>query len=137
MRTIKSVFGLVAAAVPILYCAGLLLYFNRVRTASGGLLDSALGPTMLGLGVIGLLFLIPFVLRLRRLVAPPAAPGSGSSGRRAKEAPQDERSDFDADAALARYLAQRPRGAPNLASPQAPQEGGRPVRQAAFGRRGA
>ncbi|MEA3044063.1 MAG: hypothetical protein QOH47_1901 [Sphingomonadales bacterium] len=136
MRTMKSIVGLVAAAIPILYCGGLLLYFNRVRTASAGLLDGALGPTMLGLGVIGLLFLIPFVLKFRRLVAPPAAPGSGSSGR-AKEAPQEERSDFDADAALARYLAQRPRGAPNLASPQAPQEGGRPGGPAAFGRRGA
>jgi hypothetical protein len=136
MRTIKSIFGLVAAAIPILYCGGLLLYFNRVRTASAGLLDRALGPTMLGLGVIGLLFLIPFVLKFRRLVAPPAAPGSGS-GRRGKEAPQEERSDFDADAALARYLAQRPSGAPSPTSTHPPQVGGRPVRQAAFGRRGA
>jgi hypothetical protein len=136
MRTMRTIFGLVAAVVPILYCGGLLLYFNRVRTASAGLLDGALGPTMLGLGGLGLLFLLVFVLRLRRLVAPPAAPRSGGGGR-PDEAPQDERSDFDPDAAIARYLAQRPAGARDAASPHAPHEGGGPVRQAAFGRRGA
>jgi hypothetical protein len=136
MRTIKSAVGLVAAAIPILYCGGLLLYFNRVRTASAGLLDGALGPTMLGLGAIGLLFLIPFVLKIRRLVAPPAAPGSGNGGR-ADQAPQSERSDFDPDAALARYLAQRSPGARGPASPLAPHAGGGPARQAGFGRRGA
>lgn len=135
MRMIKSIFGLVAAAIPVLYCAGTLLHFSRVRTSSAGMLDSALGPTMLGLGALGLLFLIPLVLRIRRLVALPAAPGSGG-GRRPGQAAPDEGSDFDPDAAIARYLAQRPPGAPDLASPPA-HASGRPVRQAAFGRRSA
>jgi hypothetical protein len=132
----KSIVGLVAATIPILYCGGLLLYFSRVRSSFGGFLDSGLGPTMLGLGGLGLLFLIPLVLRVRRIVAPPAAPGSGSGGR-AEEALQDEGSDFDPDAALARYLAQRSPGARDRAPLHAPHEGGRPVRQAAFGRRRA
>jgi hypothetical protein len=125
-------FGLIGAAIPVLYCGGLLLYFAGVRNAFGGWLDRALGPTMVGLGVIGLLFLIPLVLRIRRLVAPLAPPRSGG-GPGPNEAPREERSDFDPDAAIARYLARRP---PDPASP-APQEGGTRVGQAGFGRRGA
>ena len=135
MQPIKSVFGLVMAAIPVVYCLGFLLYFNSVRTSFGGLLDGALGPTIVGLGVIGLLFLIPLVLRIRKLVAPPAAPAA-SSARRAEEAPREERSDFDPDAAIARYLAKQSSGAGGPASPLSPHAGGGPARPAAgFGRR--
>jgi hypothetical protein len=123
-------------AIPVLYCGGLLLYFNGVRSAFGGWLDGALGPTMLGLGAIGLLFLIPLVLRILRLFRGTGAPGAGGGGS-ADEAPKDEGSDFDPDAALARYLARRSSGARGPASPYAPHEGGRPAGPAGFGRRGA
>lgn len=129
----KSVFGLIGAAIPVLYCGGLLLYFNGVRNSFGGLLDGALGPTMLGLGAVGLLFLILLIVKVLRLFGGPGAPGSGSEGR-ADEAPKDERSDFDPDGAIARYMARRPPGAPGLASPQG---GGKSARQAGFGRRKA
>lgn len=135
MQPIKSVFGLIMAAIPVVYCLGFLLYFNSVRTSFGGLLDGALGPTMVGLGVIGLLFLIPLVLRIRKLVAPPAAPKSGSAPR-AEEAPREEHSDFDPDAAIARYLARQSSGAGGPGSPAFPHSGGSPARPAAgFGRR--
>lgn len=135
MRTTKSIFGLVAAAIPVLYCGGFLLYFAGVGNSFGGLLDGALGPTMVGLGAVGLLFLIPLVLRIRRLAGGTGAPGAGGVGRPDK-APQDGPSDFDPDAAIARYLAQRPTGGRDPASP-APDGAGGPVRQAGFGRRGA
>ena len=135
MQPIKSVFGLIMAAIPVVYCAGFLLYFNGLRSSSAGLLDGALGPTIIGLGVIGLLFLIPLVLRIRKLVAPPAAPAS-DKGLRAEEAPRDERGDFDPDAAIARYLARQASGAGGPASPAFPHSGGGPARPAAgFGRR--
>jgi hypothetical protein len=138
VQPIKSVFGLVMAAIPVVYCLGFLLYFNSVRTSFGGLLDGALGPTMVGLGVIGLIFLIPLVLRIRKLVArpaPPAAPASGS-GRSAEEAPREERSDFDPDAAIARYLAKQSSGAGGPASRLSLHAGDRPARPTAgFGRR--
>ena len=134
MRTVTSIFGLVGAAIPVFYCGGLLLYFAGVRNAFGGWLDGALKPTMVGLGVIGLLFLIPLVLRIRRLVAPTAPPRSG--GGRAGEAPRDERSDFDPEAAIARYLARQSSGARD-SLPPAPRAGGGRGGQAGFGRRGA
>ena len=138
MQPIKSVFGLVMAAIPVVYCLGFLLYFNSVRTSFGGLLDGALGPTIVGLGVIGLLFLIPLVLRIRKLVAPPAAPAAPASGStpRAEEAPREERSDFDPDAAIARYLAKQSSSAGGPGSPPFPNAGGGPARPTAgFGRR--
>jgi hypothetical protein len=136
MRTTKSIFGLIAVAIPVLFCGGLLLYFNGVRNAFGGLVDSQLGPTMLGLGAIGLLFLIPLLLKIIRLFGGKGAPAAGGGGH-ADEAPREEGSDFDPDAALARYLARRSSGTRDPAFPTAPHEGGGPVRQAGFGRRGA
>ena len=103
MRTTKNWFGLAGALLPVLFCGGLLLYLNNVRGAFGGLLDSSLGPTMFGLGAFFVLFLLVFLFRLWTFANPPAA----GPAARAEAALQAERSDFDADAALARYLARR------------------------------
>lgn len=132
MRTMKLTFGLIAAAIPVIYCGGLLLYFGGVRSAFGGMVDSQLGPTMIGLGAIGLVFLILFVLKILRLFGGKGAPAAGGGGG-ADKTPKDEGSDFDPDAALARYLARQSSGA---RGPLSPHGGGGPVRQARFGRRG-
>ena len=107
MRTARSWFGLIGALIPVLFCGGFLLYFNNVRNAFGGLVDGGLGPTMIGLAAFGLLFLLLFLLKLRRFLAPPAPPKSGD---RMAAALDETRSDFDADAALARYMARRGSG---------------------------
>jgi len=109
MRTTNSTFGLIGSLIPLLFIGGLLLYLNNVSNAFGGLLDSQLKPTMFGLGAIGLLFLILFLWRLRRFAAPPAPPRSGSSGG-TDDPLEGERSDFDPDAAIARYMAKRAAG---------------------------
>ena len=105
MQTSKNWFGLVGAALPVLFCGGFLLYFNNVRGAFGGLVDRQLGPTMVGLGAFGLLFLVLFLLKLWKVVggASPAA----TPGARADAAVDAARSDFDADAAFERYMARR------------------------------
>jgi hypothetical protein len=138
MRTMKSTFGLVGAAIPVLICAGLVLYFNGVNRSFGGMLGSALGPTMVGLGVIGLLFLIRLVLKIRKLAAEAAAPAApGGGGGPADRPPQDAPCDLDPDAAVARYMAKRPPGPRAPGSPFAATEGGRPAGQPGFGRKGA
>jgi hypothetical protein len=129
MRTTKSILGLIGALIPLLLIGGLLLHLNNVRNAFGGLLDGAIGPTMLGLGAIGLIFLGLFIWRIRRLAAPPAPPKSGGG---TDDPPGGERSDFDPDAAIARYMARRAAGGPSAA----PGDGG-PVRPGSFGRKGA
>jgi hypothetical protein len=138
MRALKSTFGLVGAAIPVLYCGGLVYYFANVEDFTGVPVGDALNPTMIGLGAIGLLFLIPLVLKVLRLAGRPGAPGSGSGGGRPDHASHDEPSDFDPDAAIARYLTRRPSGTDGSASPPSPHADGRPARPAAgFGRRGA
>lgn len=134
MRTTKSIFGLIFAAIPVIYCGGLLLYFGNLQRWTGVPVGDALNPTMLGLGALGLFFLIPFVLRIVRLFRGPRAPGAGGGGPD-KAAPEEERSDFDPDAAIARYLARRGQGPDGPASPPGPQEGGAARPAARFGRK--
>lgn len=103
MQTSKNWFGLVGAAIPVLICGGLLLYFHTVRGALDGLGGDQLGPTMFGVGAFGLLFLVLFLVKLWRIAG--GAPASPAA--RAEAAVEAERSDFDADAAFARYIARR------------------------------
>lgn len=105
MRNARSLFGLLGALLPVLFCGGLLLYFQSVRASFGGLVDGGLRPTMLGLAAVGLVFLVIFVIRLCRHLAPPPPP----PGRPTLDTEGD---DFDADAALARYLARREAAGP-------------------------
>jgi hypothetical protein len=124
MKTAKSFIGLVAALLPILYIGGLLFWFSRLNNATYGLFDRALSPTMFGLAAIGLVFVLLFALKLWRMSRPPVMPRSGGAG----PALEEEKSDFDPDAALARYLARR------NAAPVPP--GDRPP-PGSFGRKGA
>lgn len=137
MRALKSTFGLIGAAIPVLYCGGLVYYFANVENFTGVPVGDDLSPTMFGLGAIGLLFFIPLVLKILRFVGRSGAPGSGSGGG-ADESAQGEPSDFDPDAAIARYLARQTSGASGPASPLSPHAGGGPARPTSgFGRRGS
>jgi len=104
MRTTKNWIGLVGALLPALFCGGLLLYFNNVRGAFGGLIDNQLGPTMFGLGAFFVLFLVLFLVKLWRTAGGPPA---STPSARADAAVDAARSDFDADAAFERYMARR------------------------------
>ncbi len=135
MRTTKSFLGLFFAVVPILFIGGLLLYLNNVRGAFYGLLDGALGPTMFGLAAIGLLFVFTFVLKIRKAATPPAPPPA-NVGDRVDAVLAETKTDFDADAAFARYMAKRGQGGQSPASGLTPL-GGAPARSGSFGRKGA
>jgi hypothetical protein len=71
MRTLNSAFGVIRALVPVLYCGGLIYYFLDY---SGSVQDAetiGLGPTLLGLGAVGLLFCIPLIFKIVRIFAEP------------------------------------------------------------------
>lgn len=132
MRTWKSAFGMMRAIVPILYCGGLLYYFLGFSGSVEEATDSGLGPTLLGLSLGGLLFFIPLILKIVRLFAKPPSPGS----RRGPDVPvQDDEGGFDADAAIARYMAQRSAEAGPNPPIVSPAHGGSLVRRPGFGRR--
>lgn len=129
MRSLKSIFGVAGAVVPVLYCGGLLYYFVDLSGSVQQATEIGLGPTVLGLGIVGLLFSIPLILKVVRIFARSRPPGSGG------DAPPPDNG-FDADAAIARYMAQRSaEGVPHSpAAPSAPGGGG-PARRTGFGRR--
>jgi hypothetical protein len=72
----KSVFGVIAALVPVLYCGGLLYYFLDNTGSVEDATAIGLGPTLLGLGAIGLIFCIPLIVKAVRLFSGPRSPES-------------------------------------------------------------
>ncbi|MEO5492952.1 MAG: hypothetical protein ABIR08_02875 [Sphingomonas sp.] len=104
MGSMKGAGALIAALVPIAYCGAMIYYFAGVGGSVQGVAAIGLGPTVLGLGAIGLLFCVPLLLRILKLVGTPP-PKPGAQPRLAVNVPEEEA--FDADAALARYLARK------------------------------
>jgi hypothetical protein len=134
MESFKTAFGLTRALFPVVYFCGLLFYFLDV---SGGSIHQAweigLGPTILGLGFVGLLFCIPLALRIVRILNGPRAPGSGP-GRSMRN--DDDNDGFDAEAVVARYLAQRPAEAvPTSPVPRPASKSSGSATPSGFGRR--
>lgn len=137
MRNLKAVFAVVAAAFPVIYCGYLVYYFYDV---SGGSMQeverSGLGPTLIGLGVVGLLFCIPLAVKIVRLIVRPRPPRSDSGGGPRPPTPHGGgESSFDADAVVARYLAQRQVEAASGSPAAPPAQGSVGAKRAGFGRK--
>jgi hypothetical protein len=132
MRTLKSVFGISQALVPVLYCGGLVYYFFGVGGSVEGVQTIGLGPTVVGLAAVGLLFCIPLILKIRRLFDKPRAPGAGGGP---DTSPRDDDDGFDPDAVIARYMArQSAEAAASAPAARAANQGG-PGKRPGFGRR--
>jgi len=106
-------FKLILSLLPLVFIGGLLFYFTGFEGWNGGDFTQGLGPTILGLGAIGLLFCAPLAFRLFKLVITPRGPATAKKGD-----VEEEGSSFDADAALDRYLARK--AAAGEAMPEAP-----------------
>ena len=131
----RSGFGVIRAVVPIVYCGGLIYYFVDLSGSMEEAKADGLGPTVLGLGAVGVLFSIPLIMKIVRLFAGPRSPGSSGHGRPDAPTPDGE-SGFDADAAVARYMERRSTEAGPV-SPTSPpaREGGAPATRSSFGRK--
>jgi len=115
-------FKLILSLLPLLYIGGMLYYLTGFKGWDNGPLASGLGPTVLGLGALGLLVSVWLLARLLRSVL---APG-GVTVRKGEMVAQEPA--FDADAALARYMARKEAG---LVEPPPEENIPRPV----FGRK--
>ncbi|MES2987983.1 MAG: hypothetical protein V4808_08760 [Pseudomonadota bacterium] len=127
----KSVFGIVFGLLPIAWFGGLAVYFYRTNQAMGGFATKELGPTIIGLSVVAGLFAIPVLFKILKLLA----------GGRAKPVVKagatddvEEVSDFDPDAALARYLARKEANGGEIPSFQT-QPMAQPAARGGFGRK--
>lgn len=107
----KSSMSLIGMLLPLLYFGGLIYYFSGVGGGTlQGIIDIGLGPTMFGLSALGLLFAIKPVMLLIRFLAGLSGGATPAPSPRRNSADTDESlgsSDFNADDALARYIAKR------------------------------
>lgn len=131
MRPLKPIFSLIGTVVPIIYCGYLLHYFLD----QAGSLEEAkaigLGPTLLGLAVVGLFFFIVFAIKLVLIFI--ALRSRRPGGRGGPDAPTDG-DGFDADAVVARYMARRSAEVPPNTPAPPPAHGGS-ANRASFGRK--
>lgn len=125
MRSVKLAIGIAFALMPLVYCGALFFYFLDTAGSVQDAVGIGLGPTLFGVGAIGVLFCVPVAWKILRALHTPRARTASS------EAPAPDDSPFDADAALARYLARK--SAEASAAP--PPAGPTPARPS-FGRKG-
>lgn len=129
MQSFKSIYGLARAAAPVLYCGYLLYYFFDVGGSVEGVRDVGLGPTVIGLGAVALLFSIPFLLKIVRLFNGPRSPRSGGGATGVDG--DDDDGGAAADAIIARYMARQaaetaagtPTPTPKMSGPAKPSFG--------------
>jgi hypothetical protein len=120
VRLVKLILSL----LPLVYIGWLLFHFTSFDGWSDGVLAGGLGPTVLGLGAIGLLLSAPVIFRLLKFAITPRGPVAP------KDVVLPEESSFDADAALARYMARKAEGR-GVEIPPSAADAPRPV----FGRK--
>ncbi|MCX8474929.1 MAG: hypothetical protein MT490_03935 [Sphingomonas sp.] len=127
MRSVKLAIGIAFALMPLVYCGALFFYFLDTAGSVQDAVGIGLGPTLFGVGAIGVLFCVPVAWKILRALHTPRVRATNP------EAPAPDDSSFDADAALARYLARKSAEAEGDAvsprtGPAAPRPG--------FGRKG-
>jgi len=127
VRTFKSGFLAIGALMAVLYCAILFYYFLDISGSLRGAKTVGPGTILFGLSLVVLLLCIPFAGRIAGIFARLPSLGAGPDAPEAGDG-------FDADAAIARYMADRPAQGAAKAAP-APRRGGGPARRASFGRR--
>ena len=103
MRFISGLFSWAFALIPTAYIGGLIWYFSGVGGNSAeGVVAVGLGPTVIGLIVVGLILTAPLIVRLiRALSGANKVPGARAD---AVGEPTGETHGFDADAAFANYM---------------------------------
>lgn len=139
--SLGKVIGVIAGLVPLIYIGWLLRHFVGVGGGTAeGVAFIGLGPTVIGLSIVGLLFALPLIIKLLRVMTGVnRVPGAGFDAK-LKPGEVSDAPAFDPDAAFANYM--RGREQSGEASPVesvsfgATGDDGAPVRSAGFGRKG-
>ena len=131
MPSFKSGFGVFAALLPVLYCGGLVYYFLHFAGSLEQAQKDGLGPTVLGLSVVCVLFCIPLLIKVVRLFLRPPPPSLGARPDAAERI-------IDADSVIARYRARHAAQQPAAYNPTpkpTPRPALRLVPKPSFGRK--
>ncbi len=109
--SLGKVLGIIGALIPLVWIGWLLYYFVGVGgNTAEGVAGIGLGPTVIGLSIVGLLFALPLIIKLlRATTGVNRVPGAGVDNK-LKPGEVVVEPAFDADAALANYLRKREAG---------------------------
>ncbi len=132
MPSLKSVFGMAGTLFAIAYCGGMVFYFLDLTGSMDEARNQGLGPTIIGLGGVGAIFVLALVFQIVRRLLKARSPGGGGGP---EAPPRGGKGGFDADAAFERYMAQRTPDAAPPAWPSAPATDGQSSRPGGFGRK--
>lgn len=125
MGSYKSVFGVFGALLPVVYCGSLLYYFLDLSGSMDEAVTNGLGPTVVGLGAVGMLCCIPLLIKVVGMFN-----GARSGPRQRTASANEAEGEFDADAVLAGYMAKQ---ANTTAAPA--HDGSEPAARTTFGRK--
>ena len=137
MRKRRSIVGPIAAIVPVAYCGGLIAFFLRDSSLEDAV-QIGLGPTLLGLAVVGFLFCIPLLYAIIRKISGPRRPRTGGPGAPTPDGGGGNGADIDAMIArhMARMAAEPASAAPAASELSSPSSGGKAQARPGFGRKG-
>ena len=129
--SLGRVLSVIGGLIPLIYIGWLLRHFIGVGGGTAeGVAFIGLGPTVIGLSIIGLLFAMPLVIKLLRATTGVSrVPGASFTDDEATET-----AGFDADAAFANYM----RGREKTLDTPIPDDDLQPFtpRPGGFGRKG-
>lgn len=135
--SVGGFLGIIGGLIPIVYIGWMLRHFIGVGGGSAeGVAMIGLGPTVIGLSIVGLLFALPLIIKLLRAVSGTnRVPGAHTE---TAGDPGAETQGFDADAAFANYMRNRDAVPPPPIAPDALDDDLRPFtpRPGGFGRKG-
>lgn len=106
--SLGKVLGVMVGLIPILYIGWLLYYFVGVGGGTAeGVAGIGLGPTVIGLSLVGLLFALPLIIKLLRATTGVDRVPGASFDAKLKPGEVAVEPEFDADAAFASYMRKR------------------------------
>lgn len=134
MQPLKRVFRLFSTLFAVLYCGYLVHYFLHICGSFEEAKREGLGPTIVGLSIVGAIFLFVFLVQLVLIFVAWRSPRTAERTFRHND--DDDDNGFDADAVIARYMArQAAEAATNPSSVPPRNEGGGPPKRPGFGRK--
>ena len=136
MQPLKRVFGLFGTLFSVLYCGYLVHYFLHISGSWQEAQNSGLGPTIVGLSIVGAIFLFVFIVQIILTFVAWRSGRSGGGYRTTRHNDDDDDDGFDADAVIARYMARESAEAATNAPSVPPRNGGgSPPKRPGFGRK--
>ena len=100
-----------AALIPLVWIGWLLYHFVGVSGGTAqGVASIGLGPTVIGLSIVGLLFALPLIIKLLRAATGVNRVPGASFDAKLKPGEVVVEPEFDADAAFASYMRKREAG---------------------------